>query len=139
MNKKPMIRWTVARAAVEFNCDRHTLTTHLKRAGIEPGADDCYTTQQIVAALHGDIDAAKLRLTNAQAGRAEVALAKERGEVLPVDIAFQAAANVMFAVRRVIETSALSNEEKDQIYAELQAFKPSSFADQLTLEQASNP
>jgi hypothetical protein len=133
MNKKPMIRWTVARAAVEFNCDRHTLTTHLKRAG------DCYTTQQIVAALHGDIDAAKLRLTNAQAGRAEVALAKERGEVLPVDIAFQAAANVMFAVRRVIETSALSNEEKDQIYAELQAFKPSSFADQLTLEQASNP
>jgi hypothetical protein len=129
------LKWTPETAQSEFGRDAATIQKQLKAANIQPDPSGTYSTKQICAAIFGDTHAARLRLVNAQALRNEVAAKKESGEVLPVDIAFQACSNVLFAVRRVIEMSGLTNAEKDEIYTEIQSFTPESIVSESKFEE----
>lgn len=122
------IRWTIERAGAEFATNPRTISSRLKGAGVEPGADGKFSTLQICSAVFSDYEQERTRLTKAQADQAELDLARARNEVLPVDVAFQACSNVAFAALRIFEQvpdEKLSPEEKDAIRREIMDFKPS--------------
>ena len=66
----------------------------------------------------------RIKLTAAQREREELALARERLDVLPTELVTPFIQNLFFAVRRVIERSPLPNEAKDQIFRELSSLSP---------------
>jgi hypothetical protein len=55
------IRWTVERAASEFQIDRKTLTKRIRAGDVRPGADGKFSTEQICAAVFGDYRREQLR------------------------------------------------------------------------------
>jgi phage terminase Nu1 subunit (DNA packaging protein) len=126
-------KWTINRLSTETGLDRRTLKKWLEKS--EPADFDgdapLYHLATLIEAMRAresegasNLETEKTRLTKAQADQAELNLAMARNEVLPTDVSFQACSNVLFAVRRVVETSGLTNAEKDDIYREIQAFKP---------------
>lgn len=81
------IRWTVERAATEFGCARETLSGRLKRASIVAGADGKFSTKQICAAVHGDLESEKLRNLRDDAEIKEFELGRLKRELIPaVDV-----------------------------------------------------
>lgn len=113
MTKYQPIRWTIARAASEFNWDKDTLTKALKRASIE-GSNGTFGTAEIVKACFGDLDGEKLRKISREADLLEVDLAKARSQVLPTDDVLRVWVDVIVAIRQVVKSSALSDNEKNE-------------------------
>lgn len=135
MKKAQQLRWNIELAAREFGINPRTLSARLVQNSDQPDKDGTFSTPQICRAVFSDYEQERTRLTKAQADQAELNLAVSRREVVPVDIAFQTVSNALFAVRRVIETSELSNERKDEIYNELQALKASDFVAEVKFEE----
>ena len=82
------LRWSVTRAAKEFGCDFKTLVKRLTAAGIVPGDDGRYSTQQIARALYldgGDIDAEKLRKVRLECDLLQRKLDEADGRLLDAD------------------------------------------------------
>ena len=137
-------KWSINRLYTETGIDRRTLKKWLEKT--EPfdfvDGDPVYRLRDLVDILRGksedgqtSLESEKTRLTKAQADQAELNLSVARGEVVPVDIAFQTVSNMLFAVRRVIETAPLPNEQKDEIYNELQNLKPADFVNEIKFEE----
>lgn len=129
------LRWTVDKASIEFGLDTKTLVSRLSRTGTIPGADKKYSTAQICAAVFGDQKLEYIRGLQSDNALKDIELAKARGEVVPVQAAFLVVSNMLFAVRRVIEMSALDAKTKDGIYAELQGLKPGDFVTEETTKE----
>ena len=138
MKAPKQIRWNVETASREFGINPRTLAKNLANSDAPPGEDGMFSTRQICSAVFSDYEQERTRLTRAQADQAELDLAKSRNEVLPTDVSFQACSNVLYAVRRVIETSALMPSEKDDIYREIQAFKPEKLVEEKEFEEGEN-
>jgi len=49
------LRWTSARAAVEFGLSTGTLRKLLNRTAAKPGEDNSYSSQEVVGAIHGQL------------------------------------------------------------------------------------
>ena len=117
------IRLTALAASREFHADRRTLQRKLAEAEIEPGADERFSIFDVFSALSCSSRVAheveKQRLTKAQADTLELRLEQERGELISIDYAFGRIENIGIAIRRIIVSSPLSQNEKDQILAEL--------------------
>lgn len=124
--------------------DRRTVKKLLEKA--EPcdfvDGDPVYRLRDLVDALRGrneegasNLESEKTRLTKAQADQAELNLSLARREVVPVDIAFQSVSNMFFGIRRVIENSPLPNEQKDEIFSELQSLKAEDFVSEAKFEE----
>ncbi len=124
--------------------DRRTVKKLLERS--EPcdfdGEHALYRLADLIEALRereksdkADYEAEKTRLTKAQADQAELDLSISRKEVVPVDIAFQTVSNMLFACRRVIEMSELSNERKDAILTEMQSLQAKDFIAEAKFEE----
>jgi phage terminase Nu1 subunit (DNA packaging protein) len=127
-------RWRVNEAASEFHVDDETLSKRLKVLGIDAASDGAFSTAEICAAVFGDIHAARLRLINEQADEKALENARTRGDLISAEDAFLAFSNVCFAIRRVILTSALTNDEKDQILMEIVSFDTKQFTDMLQFQ-----
>jgi phage terminase Nu1 subunit (DNA packaging protein) len=84
--KKESIRWTIDRAADEFDIDNRTLTKALTRAGLLAGEDGRWSTSQMVQALFGDHEAEQLRKTREEADKLALANKKTRGELVELDV-----------------------------------------------------
>ena len=67
MKKHTAQRWGLEKAAAEFGINPRTLSKRLKQYSIECGRDKMFSTKQICAAIFGDIDGERLRLTKEQA------------------------------------------------------------------------
>lgn len=109
---KPL-RWTIAKAASEFNWDAETLSKALKRASIE-GSNGTFSTAEIVKACFGDLDGEKLRKLTLEADLLSVELARERGQVLVTDDVRRVWSGVIVALRQVVKASGLSDAEKNE-------------------------
>jgi hypothetical protein len=72
MSQLNSIRWSLTLAAAEFSIDRRSLQRCIAVAGLEPGNDGKFSTQQICTAVFGSLESEKTRLTKAQADCAEI-------------------------------------------------------------------
>ena len=102
MPKVESIRWTVERAATEFGCARETLSNRLKRAGIIAGADGRWSTKQICAAVHGDLESEKLRNLRDDAEIKEFELGRLRRELIPAVDVHATWAAIIIALRQAV-------------------------------------
>ena len=96
------IRWTVERAATEFGCARETLSGRLKRGGIVAGADGKFSTKQICAAVHGDLESEKLRNLRDDAEIKEFELGRLKRELIPAENVQREWFAVAIAIRQAI-------------------------------------
>lgn len=120
--KLQQFRWTIAQAAKELCLDPDTLSKRLTARGEVPGTDGRFSTKQVADAayLGADLKAEQARLVAAQASIAEITLAEKQGELLTVDSAFNYFDGIMTPILRVIDLSAMTNEEKDRIHDQAQ-------------------
>ena len=79
------LRWTVERAASEFQIDRKTLTKRIRAGDILPGADGKFSTEQICAAVFGDYRREQLREMRARADKLEIETQSMREERIPIE------------------------------------------------------
>lgn len=77
---------------------------------------------------------AATRKATVDAELAEIELRRARNEVIETDTVFRVWETVSMAIKRVIETSKLSSQEKDAIYRELESIKTESYEEQKTYD-----
>jgi phage terminase Nu1 subunit (DNA packaging protein) len=137
-------KWSINRLSEEAGMDRRTIKKRLEQ--VEPcdfqDGDPVYRLRDFIGALLGhdkdgasNLEAEKTRLTKAQADQAELNLSVSRKEVVPVDIAFQVVSNMFFSVRRIVETSGLVVEEKDEIFEQLRGLQATDFVNEVKFEE----
>jgi hypothetical protein len=80
--EEPPLRWSLARAAKEFDIAKETLRRRLGECHQQPAADGTYTTRQLMVSLYGDLYGAKLRTQNEQAEKRRIENEVSRGELL---------------------------------------------------------
>lgn len=113
------VRWSLTRAATEFGCAIETLKRGLKQHALGPAEEDGkFSTAQICTALFGDLNGEKVRLTRAQADKAETENRIAAGELIDVSAALELAQRFCFAARQVVMMSALTEAEKNRILKE---------------------
>jgi hypothetical protein len=76
------LRWTLMRAAREFDIAKDTLRRRLGECHQQPAADGTYTTRQLTEAIYGDLYGAKLRTQSEQAEKLRIENEVSRGELL---------------------------------------------------------
>src|SRR5262245_21288315 len=114
------IRWTRERAGMEFRIDSRALSKNLRKAEIEPGKDDCFTTLQICAAVFGDIASERLRLVKEQADKLALENAEKRRDLISVSELSPVINRAIAAIKaRISSASNLDREDKDKLLHEL--------------------
>jgi hypothetical protein len=119
MESAAPIQWTLSAAHAEFGMHRDTIKGRLTRIGEQPSADGYWTTQQICAAVFGDMDGEKLRKMKGEADKIEMENRKTTGELIDVPAVIEVGQRFTFAIRQVIVNSKLSQEDKQAVLNEL--------------------
>src|SRR5690349_14379102 len=79
------LRWTIERAASEFQIDRKTLTKRIRGSDILPGDDGKFSTEQICAAVFGDYRREQLRELRERADGTALENEVTRKERIPIE------------------------------------------------------
>jgi len=116
---KPLLRWSLNSASLEFAVDRATLTRRLRAASIEPGPDGKYTTAEIIAGAFGDLERERIRETSAAADLREMKRDELKGLLLPKDEVMAHFMEIGTAIRQTIENSALPTADQDKVIESL--------------------
>src|SRR5438477_12663170 len=101
------VRWSVERAASEFQLDRKTLTKRIRAGDINPGTDGKFSTEQICAAVFGDYRREQLREIRERANKLELENQVTRMERIPVEDVLQVNNECDLAIRGIILASKL--------------------------------
>jgi hypothetical protein len=117
MSKKTELkRWGLNEAGDEFGLDPKTIKKRLAAASIEPGEDGAFSTQQICAAVYGDLHGQKLRLVRAQARRIEVDTAEKEGRLVDAAEFLRIGQQTMQAmVQTILAAPGLEHEDKEKL------------------------
>ena len=79
------MKWTIRNAAMEWGVSMETVTRGLRGNGLHDVGKRgrTYTTREIDSAIHGDIDAERLRETRARADLLEIDRRERERELMP--------------------------------------------------------
>lgn len=116
---RKQLAWTLEQAGREFGHDRTTVAKALVAAGEKPDEDGCYTTQQICAALFGNLVSEKIGLTRAQRIKEETANRQRAGELVEVSQVIELAQRFCFAARQKILLATMPEEEKQALLVDI--------------------
>jgi phage terminase Nu1 subunit (DNA packaging protein) len=96
------MKWSVLKAAREWEIDRETLSKRLVRAGftVKQGAE--FTTREISSAIHGSLQLERIRLTRAQADIRESEKLERDGFLIREEQARELLARVLAPLRTLI-------------------------------------
>jgi len=109
-------------ASSEFGMDAKTLAQRIRKYGIDPGPDGRLSTRQICAAIFGDIDSEKLRLTKEQADKVEWENRINRKEYISGEQFQQLVERGLGAMVAAVNSAAnLESEDKAKIINHLRA------------------
>jgi phage terminase Nu1 subunit (DNA packaging protein) len=111
------LRWTIERAASEFQVDRKTITKRIRGGDILAGPDGKFSTEQICAAVFGDYRREQLRELREKADKLTLENEVTRKERIPIEDCsdiyqkvFQFVAGTLKANRDKVLTEPLINE-----------------------------
>jgi len=120
------MRLTVNRASTELGIDRHTLTTRLKKIGLDPRPGRTFSLREIVRAFVGDHEQEKILETRVRRELLELEKAKADRTLVPLAEAEEILNNCLFPIDQrlaalPIEAAPLCNPSDPQLArAELQ-------------------
>jgi phage terminase Nu1 subunit (DNA packaging protein) len=97
------MQWSVLKAAREWGIDRETLAKRLVAAGFKVDARSQFHTKQISDAIHGDLQAERIRLIRAQAELKEKEHQVRQGSLISEEKAREIMASRLGAIRAEIE------------------------------------
>jgi len=122
----PPVRLSLAAASREFVVPLATLHAKLTSTGTKCGADKRFSIKQVYEALIPDhrkgYNEEKQRLMREQADRIALENEATRGAMIAKADVYEGFAPIFEHIRRVIMGSKLTDDEKDQIFAELRRF-----------------
>lgn len=117
MRRAEPIKWTRELICAEFGMDNRTLGKRLRAAQLDSAI---LSSKQVFAALNGNIDAEKLRLTKAQADKIELENQESLRVLIRVDEAEEFLTKFFSAAReRILSNLKLDETEKDKILESL--------------------
>lgn len=110
--QKVALRWSLYKAAVEFDVAQSVLVRHLTASHEFPAADGCYSTTQIVKALYGSLHIERLRKLREEADKVELENAITRADYLQRSELLRGITQLADGLLQIVNNSALSLEEK---------------------------
>jgi hypothetical protein len=113
------IRWTVEKAASEFQIDRKTLSKRIRGGDIRPGTDGRFSTEQICAAVFGDYRREQLREMRERADKLTLENQLTRKERIPLDVVMAVNTEVEQAIAGIIKASKLPVAAVNEIFEQL--------------------
>lgn len=119
------MNWSIDSAAQDFGVDRRTLAKRLKAAGHETGRGVTFSTMTIVDALKESsekmlmLDVENARLASEKADEVAMRNARSRRELLDVAQFCRRADPIITGIVARIESSGLTNADKDALRADL--------------------
>jgi hypothetical protein len=113
------IRWTVEKAASEFQIDRKTLSKRIRGGDIRPGTDGKFSTEQICSAVFGDYRREQLREMRGRADKLEIETQTMRRERIPLEIVKQVDDECFQAIAGIIKASGLPIAAVNEIFDQL--------------------
>jgi hypothetical protein len=115
------IRWTVEKAASEFNINPRTLAKRIRTDGTEPGKDGRFSTVQICAAVYGAIEAEKLRKIMIEADLLAIDKKERTRDVVPTAQVLKAWEVILVGLRqKIMFAEKLTEDEKREMLLDLQ-------------------
>lgn len=128
MKTATAIRWTIERAASEFGINPRTLSKRLKTSSAIKGSDGMFSTMQIAAAVFGDYESERTRLTKAQADLAELKLGEEERRLIPREAVLFAWEQIIVGFRqKILNLERMTEQEKSDVLADLQQIPVSEY------------
>ena len=127
--RDPPIRWSLHKAEIEFGRAVRTIRSGLQAAGISPGKDGKYSTREIAEALFGfgtlerRAREAKMQQQIDQARLARNKLLQQEKILAPLAIMRFLVADLLAGTVSFIRHSSMTQQEKDQLIAQLREFK----------------
>ena len=118
------IRWTLHKACSEFVINRKTLESRLVEASLVAGEDGCFSTQQIMTAITGDIHGERLLKTRAERESVELKNARIRREYVSTAEVSRCMSATIVLIRQEILGSILPEDVKHSILRHLADIKP---------------
>jgi hypothetical protein len=113
------LRWTVDKAAREFEVTEYLMRKRLKDQGEHPGPDGCYGTAQLHKVMFGSLHAERLRKTSAEADAAEMANSITRADCLDRKELSRGLADIADAIQQVVRNSRLNRQEQDDLLLQM--------------------
>ena len=115
------IRWNLQQAEREFGVMRDTLAKRARGLSIEPGADGCYSSRQILALIHGDKEAEAIANLAESTRGMKIKNDIAEGGVISTALVIRLAESFLVPVRQRILSSSLTDEEKVEMLEDLVA------------------
>lgn len=106
-------------AGVEFGRDHRALSKRIRREGLEPGEDGCFSTAQICAAVFGDQYSEDLRKTREEADKLEIHNKRSRRELIDAESVYRHFEAWFIIIRQRILASKMTRDEQDDLLREL--------------------
>lgn len=113
------LRWNLQQAEREFGPKRDTLSIRARALGIMPGDDGCYTSRNILAMIAGDKETETIGKIKAEREFYELRNEETRRQRIPIELIAPVYETMFRNVRGIIMASRLSDNDKQDIFAEL--------------------
>lgn len=123
MAKVKPLEWTVESACRELGVSRGAFSSRVATSGIKPDDGGRFTTAQVFAIMHGDMDGEKLRKTREEADKLEMENRKTRGTTIDIEDAAEVMGKFGAAIRQKILLCSMTDEEKAAIIADIHGMK----------------
>lgn len=138
-----LVRWSIKKAAEEFDTNQATLTGKLKSAGILPNPQDqCFSTMDIVTAIYGGLSN-KLKAEQIKDTRESAALKNVRKqnllrENIPVAMVEKVWSDFIVDLVQKINNQDLPDKVRKEILADLQQIDTEKYFDGKVAEKDSD-
>jgi hypothetical protein len=113
------LKWTIEAVGREFKLAQNTVRKILHQGGAEPDASGCFSTEQVVSCLFGDLRAERLRKERELVKKYALENAITEATLLRKDSLMAGLSGIADAMTAIIATSALSRAEKENLQREL--------------------
>jgi phage terminase Nu1 subunit (DNA packaging protein) len=110
------LRWNAPKICSEFGVSRDTWMRRAKVAGITADpTDQCYSTEQIVSALFGDLHNERLRLIKGRREEQDMRVDQMRGELVNRNEVRKSLEILFTTIAQIISASDLTKRDKDEL------------------------